>query len=158
MLKFCTMEHGLVRNTGGRWMVGLDELGAISQPWSFYDSWEQLFKGPADMTEHDWQNPTYRGTSSQAIPSLSEHINPLLTVPAASGLKKLNQVTVTSACKNGAKMICSIAGNYWPTWLVFHLTHSNKKKNRSTLHLLQPSTALWVSGCENPVTNRSTTR
>ena len=29
----CTMAHGLVGNIGGRWMVGLDDLGGLFQPW-----------------------------------------------------------------------------------------------------------------------------
>ena len=29
----CTEGHGLVGNTGGRWMVGLHHLGGLFQPW-----------------------------------------------------------------------------------------------------------------------------
>ena len=29
----CTDRHGLVGNTGGRRMVGLDGLGGLFQPW-----------------------------------------------------------------------------------------------------------------------------
>ena len=27
------LGHGLVGNTGGGWMVGLDDLGGLFQPW-----------------------------------------------------------------------------------------------------------------------------
>jgi len=29
----CTERHGIVGNTGGRWMIGLDDLGVLFQPW-----------------------------------------------------------------------------------------------------------------------------
>jgi len=29
----CTKRHGLVGNIGGRWTVGLDDLGGLFQPW-----------------------------------------------------------------------------------------------------------------------------
>ena len=29
----CTKGRGLVGNTGGRWMVGLDNTGGFFQPW-----------------------------------------------------------------------------------------------------------------------------
>jgi len=29
----CTEGHGLVGNIGGRWMVGLDDLGSLFQSW-----------------------------------------------------------------------------------------------------------------------------
>ena len=31
-------EHALVGNIGGRWMVELDDLVGLFQPWCFYDS------------------------------------------------------------------------------------------------------------------------
>ena len=31
-------EHCLVRTTGDSWMVGLDDLVGLFQPWRFYDS------------------------------------------------------------------------------------------------------------------------
>ena len=34
----CTEGHGLVGNIGDRWMVGLDSLEGLFQPWWFYDS------------------------------------------------------------------------------------------------------------------------
>ena len=30
---FCVEGHGLVRTIGDRWMVGLDDLGGLFQPW-----------------------------------------------------------------------------------------------------------------------------
>ena len=33
----CSEGHGLVGDIGGRWMVGLDGLGGLSQPWRAYD-------------------------------------------------------------------------------------------------------------------------
>jgi len=36
--------NGLVGNTGGRWTVGLDDLGGLFQPWSFHDSTIQAMK------------------------------------------------------------------------------------------------------------------
>ena len=38
MFRCYTEDHGLVGNTVGRWMVGLDDLGGLFQPWWFYDS------------------------------------------------------------------------------------------------------------------------
>jgi len=32
MLTCCTEGHGLVGSTGGKWVVGLDELGGLLQP------------------------------------------------------------------------------------------------------------------------------
>ena len=32
-LTCCTEGHGLVGNIGDRWMVGLDDLGGLFQPW-----------------------------------------------------------------------------------------------------------------------------
>ena len=29
----CTEGHGLVGNIGGRWMIGMDDLGGLFQPW-----------------------------------------------------------------------------------------------------------------------------
>ena len=34
----CAEGRGLVGNIGGRWVVGLDGLGGLFQPWCFYDS------------------------------------------------------------------------------------------------------------------------
>ena len=34
----CTERHGLAGTTGGRWMVGLDDLGCPFQPQLLYDS------------------------------------------------------------------------------------------------------------------------
>ena len=34
----CTEGCGLVGNIGGRWTVGVDDLGGLFQPWWFYDS------------------------------------------------------------------------------------------------------------------------
>ena len=33
MFRCCTEGHGLVGNIGGRWTVGLDDLGGLFQPW-----------------------------------------------------------------------------------------------------------------------------
>ena len=33
MLRCCTEGHGLVGNIGGRWMIGMDDLGGLFQPW-----------------------------------------------------------------------------------------------------------------------------
>ena len=33
MFRRCTEGHGLVGNTGGSWMVGLDDLGGLFQSW-----------------------------------------------------------------------------------------------------------------------------
>jgi len=33
MFRCCTEGCGLVGNTGGRWKVGLDDLGGLFQPW-----------------------------------------------------------------------------------------------------------------------------
>ena len=38
MFRCVTEGCGLVANIGGRWMVGLDDLGGLFQPWRFYDS------------------------------------------------------------------------------------------------------------------------
>jgi len=38
MLRCCTEGHGLVGIIGDRWMVGLDDLRGLFQPWWFYDS------------------------------------------------------------------------------------------------------------------------
>ena len=35
---FCVEGHGLVRTIGDRWMVGLDDLVGLFQPWCFCDS------------------------------------------------------------------------------------------------------------------------
>lgn len=32
MLRCCTEKHGLVGNTGGRWIVGMDDLEGLFQP------------------------------------------------------------------------------------------------------------------------------
>ena len=37
MFRRCTEGHGLVGNTGGSWMVGLDDLRGVFQPWGFCD-------------------------------------------------------------------------------------------------------------------------
>ena len=34
----CTEGHGLVGNIDDRWMVGLDDIRGLFQPWLFYDS------------------------------------------------------------------------------------------------------------------------
>jgi len=34
----CNMGRCSVGNIGSRWMVGLDDLGGLFQPWQFYDS------------------------------------------------------------------------------------------------------------------------
>ena len=36
--RFCTEGHGLVGNIGDRWMVELDDLRDLFQPWSLCDS------------------------------------------------------------------------------------------------------------------------
>ena len=33
MFRCCTKGHGLLGDTGGRWMVGLDVLEGLFQPW-----------------------------------------------------------------------------------------------------------------------------
>jgi len=38
-----TERHGLVGNISDRWMVGLDDLRSLFQPWWFYDSMVNLF-------------------------------------------------------------------------------------------------------------------
>jgi len=37
MCRCCAEGRGLVGNIGERWMVGLDDLGGLFQPWWFYD-------------------------------------------------------------------------------------------------------------------------
>jgi len=38
MFRCCTEGYGSVGNIGGRWMVGLEDLGGLFQPWFFHDS------------------------------------------------------------------------------------------------------------------------
>ena len=38
MFRCCTEGYGSVGNIGGRWMVGLEDLGGLFQPWQSYDS------------------------------------------------------------------------------------------------------------------------
>ena len=42
MCRCGTRGAGLVGKCGGRWMVGLDDLGCLFQPWQFYDSMNYL--------------------------------------------------------------------------------------------------------------------
>jgi len=54
MLRCCTEGHGLVGSIGDRWMVVLDDLGGLFQPWPFYGSTMLL---PLAVYQH-WKQST----------------------------------------------------------------------------------------------------
>jgi len=53
-IKCGTTGHGLVGNISSRWMVGLDDLGGLYQPWPFYGSTMLL---PLAVYQH-WKQST----------------------------------------------------------------------------------------------------
>ena len=54
----CTKGHGLVGTDGGRWAVGLDDLGGLFQPWWFCNSmihpWRQNLSGEGPLWLKRW--------------------------------------------------------------------------------------------------------